>query len=977
MSAPVAQFLADVVRCTLLTAPEIRSILSAHGLREENLDSQSLSNVLVSAGKLTAFQAQALAAGKLDRLVLGKYVILDKIGAGGMGEVFQAIHRQMERIVAIKVISAKGADSPDAVERFRREVKIASRLSHRNIVTAYDADEHEGSQYLVMEFVDGKSLGALIRARGPFPVENALDVAIQTAEGLTHAHGEGLIHRDIKPGNLLLDRRGTVKILDLGLARAVSELEVGAAQDPNDLTRSGQVLGTCHYMAPEQALSARLADERSDIYSLGCTLYCLLTARTPYGGESLVETLLAHRESPIPWLAESRSDIPPRLEATFRKMLAKAPADRQQTMAEVLHELKMCRGPTAATPAPVGQLLAAAEEIVVPPEESDHSTTRNIPQAKDTMNGVVLELSEPSGPAERFSWLPLASSVLVGAGLVSLLLMAFLAWKSPRGVTPIVPEPGPDPAVAGPNPSGEPAADSAWRELLAMVTPRIDTVAGDWRFEGEQLVASGGAGSRIEVPFVPIAGYELRVEFMRAGNGELSVMFPVERYPARIFLRGPGENLVGGLDADPAAAGSASEAPRPIPLPPLETSKSPGGASLGANPDGEPRLPSTTRGVTHTLAITVLLKSRGASITANLDGRQFVNWRGEAADLTLSPDWKLEETTRFGLGSVSPAEFHSVRVRQIESAPRPVVVLSDHTDVVTSVAFSRDGNSLASGGYDKQIHVWSVTRETLLHALAGHEGRVTTIAFDASGETLASGSSDGTVRLWDVAKGVEKTTLGKHDRPVMSVAWHPSGTMLLSGGADNSVKAWQASGGEPTNFAEHGGWVPSLAFSPAGDRIATACWDGSIRLWEVPTRPQSVLTREGSKFEAVAFAPSLSVLAAGNQAGQVLLWDLPADGPGRLIGHSSAGGVTCLAWTPSGEHLAVGLADGSVQWWDVKRNDWLPQLDAHRSAVYGIAFAPDGYLATCGEDKVVRLWHAPSVISAATAAAATSPGTTP
>ena len=333
--------------------------------------------------------------------------------------------------------------------------------------------------------------------RGPFPLESALEIAIQTAEGLVCAHGEGLIHRDIKPGNLLIDRKGTVKILDLGLARAVSELEVRAADDPDGLTRSGQVLGTCHYMAPEQALSARLADERSDIYSLGCTLYCLLTAKTPYGGESLVETLLAHRENPIPSLLAVRPDLPPQLERIFRKMLAKSPTDRQQTMAEVVHELKQCRQPASSEVAPIGQLLpASGDEIVVPPEESDHSTTRNIPLAKDTMQRrpaacrsttMTRRRADPRGSPSRSvcwparGWSRCCWSLCWPGGSGDRML------ASRRSVQdrPLFRHLAKSPLAAG------------WSDLLAMSNPQVDAVAGLWQFEGEHLCVPGGppAGS--------------------------------------------------------------------------------------------------------------------------------------------------------------------------------------------------------------------------------------------------------------------------------------------------------------------------------------------------------------------------------------------------------------------------------------------------------------------------------------------------
>jgi formylglycine-generating enzyme required for sulfatase activity/serine/threonine protein kinase len=292
---------------------------------------------LVKTGKLTMFQAAQVKAGKARALTLGEYTLLAKIGAGGMGQVFKAVHRRMDRTVAIKMLPPTMTKDEEAIARFGREVRAAAKLRHPNIVAADDAGHANGVHFLVMEHVDGSDLYVVVKMNGPLPVATAANYVWQAARGLEFAHKKGVVHRDIKPANLLLDAEGTVKILDMGLARLECSGEV--ATEAN-LTVSGAVMGTVDYMAPEQALNTKTADARADIYSLGITLYYLLAGKAAYGGDSLMEKLLAHREQPIPSLQSLHTAIPKRLEEIFRKMVAKSVDERYQSMSEVIEALE-------------------------------------------------------------------------------------------------------------------------------------------------------------------------------------------------------------------------------------------------------------------------------------------------------------------------------------------------------------------------------------------------------------------------------------------------------------------------------------------------------------------------------------------------------------------------------------------------------------------------------------------------------------
>jgi serine/threonine protein kinase len=269
----------------------------------------------------------------VGELIAGRYELEELVGKGGMSSVYRAHDRLLERTVAIKILHEHHSRDSDYVERFRREARIAARVQHPNIVTVIDRGQADGRQFIVFEYVDGENLKQLVEREGRLPVRTALELAIEIGRALAFAHQNGLVHRDVKPQNVLLGN-GDIKVTDFGIARSV-DVRSG-------LTETGTVLGTSDYIAPEQA-SGRPVDALSDVYSLGIVLWELLAGAPPYTGESFLAVAMRHVNDPVPGISSVRPDVPPRLETALRRAMAKDPADRFGSMNEFVAELQACQ----------------------------------------------------------------------------------------------------------------------------------------------------------------------------------------------------------------------------------------------------------------------------------------------------------------------------------------------------------------------------------------------------------------------------------------------------------------------------------------------------------------------------------------------------------------------------------------------------------------------------------------------------------
>jgi eukaryotic-like serine/threonine-protein kinase len=287
----------------------------------------------------------------VGQLIGERYELEELVGTGGMSSVYRAHDRMLERHVALKVLHEQFTADGDYVERFRREARAVAQLSHPNIVTVIDRGEQDDRQFIVFEYVDGENLKSLVEREGPLPEAEAIALTHQIARALSFAHGQGLVHRDVKPQNVLLNGDGQAKVTDFGIARSIDV--------HGSLTQTGTVMGTSDYISPEQARGAHV-EAQSDIYSLGVVLYELLTGEVPFPGDNFVAVAMRHINEPVPSVLAKRPEISPRLDAVVQRAMAKDPDDRFRSMDELCRELDACRTRPEST-------ASGAETMVVAP----------------------------------------------------------------------------------------------------------------------------------------------------------------------------------------------------------------------------------------------------------------------------------------------------------------------------------------------------------------------------------------------------------------------------------------------------------------------------------------------------------------------------------------------------------------------------------------------------------------------------------
>jgi serine/threonine protein kinase/WD40 repeat protein len=988
----------------------------AAGLPEPRMLAAELSR----RGWLTAFQVRMLVQERAQQLVLGPYFILEKLGEGGMGAVYKARDSRLDRVVAIKLLRREKNTNPDTIRRFRREVEVASSLSHPNVVRALDANEVDGTLVFEMEYIEGINLTQLVTKRGPLPVPMASDFMRQTALGLQHAHEKGLVHRDIKPSNLVVTRssgppgsaeaspNGVVKLLDMGLALILPD---AAGQEKTRLTQLGKVVGTTDFLAPEQARNSHGVDIRADLYSLGCTFYFLLTARVPFPEGAPMEKLLKHQfDDPEP-VDKLRPEMPPGLVPIVRKLMAKKPENRYQTPAEVAALLEPFAKPSSKSTAAFPVVRTSTTVPTLPPMPPRVAAPPPLPPVAPSAGNAPPAPMAPAAarpPAAPALPVPAPRPTPAPAPPAAVAAVAVLERSTPPADSITQPEPDSDPFInVMPAPPARPPAGkrSVWFSVAVLLALGGLGAAGFFVWQRDQSPGPGKRPDPAAEKIPPPKGAEswsldqLPLKRVAGQPKELVALLGDPRQR----LWGPVGCVAWSSDGLTVAVGGNDGFIR---IWDADTGKEE--TYLVANPGRVLALayqadrtlvsvhhvgqgtqvrtwnPEAPGGGPAILLEKKFLQPTAAAVSPEGDRVALALRRQDGTNEILvinvesgeQVGWATDKVgvshLAFSPGGNTLAGAADKAIKLWDRAGKEVGSLPGHDQAVSAIAFARGGKALLSSSVvlDKgqpvagEIKVWDVPSKSL-KSTEKVPGPVQCLARDARGELVAWGfnrGNDHRVTVWDAVNNREKAALAKLETAPRVLAFSPDGRSLASVGDDQALRHWNLETRKeilpaPPPFR---GRIAPPVVSPDGQSVAFLTWTGEQHavVWDLVGNREKVLPRQkGGRFgQSLAFVADGKTLAC-SAPNVALFWSL-STGEELKPFTPPAGSSLLGPVSPDGHNVVVTGKDAVKLWDPITGKEGVALKDGPNGILSAAEFSPDGKLvALAGQPAaVVRLF---------------------